>query len=149
MVACEAPNLEGWVQFPATALRKFRRLEVENRVRAREDYRILGADLTIAAGSLGTIVDGECEGGILVIQWNGFDHPFICESSVCEVVEKKTRHWGSVQDFLVDIGFSISNTEEVFYKWTTGWTKVTIPFSSLSGKDISYFQKKAKEESWF
>lgn len=70
------------------------------------------------------------------------------EEGTLSVIPNIPKSWENIQDYLIDIGFEVDTIGECFYKWTTGWTKVIIPFSELSGKSIAHFQKKAKEENW-
>ena len=54
----------------------------------------------------------------------------------------------SIQDFLVQQGYTINSLDETFSKWMSGWRRVEIPFSALVGHTLESFQRLAKEKGW-
>ena len=54
----------------------------------------------------------------------------------------------SIQDFLVQQGYTINSLDETFSKWMSGWRRVEIPFSALVGHTLESFQRMAKEKGW-
>ena len=45
-------------------------------------------------------------------------------------------------------GYTISESEESFVRWRTGWCRIEIPFSVLAGHTLGTFQRMAKAKGW-
>lgn len=54
----------------------------------------------------------------------------------------------SIQDFLVQQGYTINELDETFSKWCSGWHRAEIPFSALTGHTLESFQRMAKQKGW-
>ena len=45
-------------------------------------------------------------------------------------------------------GYTISESEESFVRWRTGWCRIEIPFSTLSGHSLETFQRMCEAKGW-
>jgi hypothetical protein len=56
--------------------------------------------------------------------------------------------YDSIQEMLISLGFTIDQEQGQFSRWQTGWQFIAIPFTELTGHNVSSFVEKARRRGW-
>ena len=127
---------------------------IGDKVVAKEDFIVDGVDILITKGTRGICKAALNQNMTIVVHFEGQSNPWQISSSYISlymeesVPQKSPKSYDSIQDYLVGAcKFAIDQESGGFFKWIE-LVKVTIPFSEIGRKNLTYYKEKAKANGW-